>query len=376
MKITIPKNKIKNGINIIERIPAKSSNLPILNNVLIKTEGNFLTLNVTDLEIGIKHWILSKIDKEGSVVVPIKPLSLFVSFLPDKNINIQLINNSLNIECENNKTQLNTFNVDDFPLFPNINKENYITIDSKIFCDALSQVIGFVSTSNLKPEITGVYINIEKNILKIASTDGYRLGERKILIDEETKSVQNYSTILSQKTVREIINIFSGLEKKVLKIYFSENQVLVESLIDGMEHPEIHIISRLIDGTYPNYEEIIPKSHNTKVLFSKQDILNKIKTATYFSGKNSEVQLEFIPSENKVKIFSKDSEIGEYESFLSTKVDGSPIKVTFNAKFFLDGINSIKSQSIVFEIKDINSAGVLKSATDDNYIYIVMPIRS
>ena len=376
MKITIPKNKIKNGINIIERIPAKSSNLPILNNVLIKTEGNFLTLNVTDLEIGIKHWILSKIDKEGSVVVPIKPLSLFVSFLPDKNINIQLINNSLNIECENNKTQLNTFNVDDFPLFPNINKENYITIDSKIFCDALSQVIGFVSTSNLKPEITGVYINIEKNILKIASTDGYRLGERKILIDEETKSVQNYSTILSQKTVREIINIFSGLEKKVLKIYFSENQVLVESLIDGMEHPEIHIISRLIDGTYPNYEEIIPKSHNTKVLFSKQDILNKMKTATYFSGKNSEVQLEIIPSENKVKIFSKDLEIGEYESFLSTEVDGNPIKVTFNAKFFLDGINSIKSQSIVFEIKDINSAGVLKSATDDNYIYIVMPIRS
>ncbi len=374
MKIIIPKNQIQKGLSVVERIPTKSLNLLILNNVLIKTEKNFLTFSVTDLEIGIKSWILSKIEKNGETVVPIKPLLFFISLLPDKNIDIELKGNNLEIKCENNKTQLNTFNVNDFPLFPEIGRENYITIDSKLFCDALSQVINFTAISNLKPEITGVYINIQKNILKIVSTDSYRLGERKILLNNETSNnIQDHSIILSQKTAKEIINIFSILEKKELKIYFSENQVLVESLIDGIDHPEIHIISRLIDGVYPNYEEIIPKNYNTKVLFLKQDILNKIKTAGYFSGKNSEVYLDIIPNENKVKIFSKDAEIGEYESFLLTEVTGKPIKVSFNAKFFLDGINSIKSQEIVFEIKDAKSPGVLKSPNDNAYIYIVMP---
>ncbi len=376
MEIITSKNKIKNGINIIERIPTKSLNLLILNNVLIKAKKNFLTLNVTDLEIGIKYWILAKIEKEGSAVIPIKPFSFFISLLPEKNINIKLKDNSLIIESENNKTKLNTLNVNDFPLFPEINKENYITIDSDFFCDALSQIINFTSTSTLKPEITGIYFNIEKKILKIVSTDGYRLGERKIFLNNNINNIENYSTILSQKTVREIINIFSNLKKKELKIYFSENQILIESLIDGMDHPEINIISRLIDGVYPNYKEIIPKSYKTKVLFLKQDFLNKIKTANYFSGKNSEVQLEIIPNKNKIKIFSKDTEIGEYESFLLTEVEGDPIKISFNARFFLDGINSIKSQEIIFEIKDENSAGVLRSPSDDSYFYIVMPIRN
>lgn len=376
MKIIIPKNRIKKGLSIIERIPTKSLNLLILNNVLIKTEKNFLTLNVTDLEIGIRYWTLSKIDKKGEVIIPIKPLSFFISLLPEQNINIELKDNNLEIQCEDNKTQLNTFNVADFPIFPEIDKENYIIIDSKIFCDALTQVINFTATTSLKPEIMGVYISIQKNILKITATDSYRLGEKQILLDEKLINIQNYSTILSQKIVKEIINIFSNIERKELKVYFSENQVLIESLIEGIDHPEIHIISRIVDGTYPNYEEIIPKDYNTRVMFLKQDILNKIKTAGYFSGKNSEVHLDIIPSENRVKIYSKDAEIGKYESFLSTEIIGKPIKISFNAKFFLDGINSIKSQEIIFEIKDTNSAAVLRPSNDDSYLYIIMPIRN
>ncbi len=375
MKILIPINKIKKGINIVERIPIKSINLLVLNNLLISTEKNYLTLNVTDLEIGIKYWVLAKIEKEGSVVVPIKPLSYFISFLPEKNINIEKKENNLKIECDNNKTKIKTLNVDDFPLFPKINKENYIKVDSKILCDALSQIIGFISISTLKPEITGIYFEVNNNLLKIVTTDGARLGEKKIKLEENLIKSEKYSIILSSKTIKEIINIYSNLNKKTIKICFSENQVLIESLIDDINHPEINIISKLIDGVYPKYQEIIPKKWNTRVLFTKKDILNKIKTANYFSGKNSEVKIKIFPNKNNIKIFSEDSEIGEYESFLSTEIKGNPIEISFNARFFLDGINSIRSDKIIFEIENENGPGILKSPNDDSYIYIIMPIK-
>ncbi len=378
MKVTILKDKLKQGINIIEKISIKSITLPVLNNILITTEKNFLNLIATDLEIGIKWWSLAKTEKEGKIALPAKILSGFVNFLPNKPINLELKDLNLKVECENYKTIIKGINPEDFPIIPKITKEEKIELPIKSFCKSLSSVVDIASVSSTKPEISGIYFLFEKKLLTIAATDSFRLGEKKIsLINSLSK---NYSLILPQKTAKEIINIFNEKEGN-LTIYFSPNQVLFETILSETSHPEIQLSSRLVEGEYPNYQEIIPKKHDTRLIFSLDDFINQIKLASLFSGKINEIKLKINPSKNRIDFFSQNPDLGEYQSFLIAKVEGKPCEISFNYRFLLDGLLNLaalghKKSEAIFELTGLEKPGVLKLKNEDGYIYLVMPIKS
>ena len=377
MKLIILQEKLKEGIGIIERISVRSLTLSILNNVLLKTEKNFLNLVTTDLETGIKWWSLAKVEKEGALTVPTKVLSNFVNFLPNKQIALELKDLILDIECENYQTKIKGQSADEFPIIPQITEGESVLVNSQAFCQSLNTIVDIPIPSTAKPEISGIYFAFQKDFIKMTATDSFRLGEKTFFLEGQTSSSlsKEYAFILPQKAAREIVNIFGGKEGE-LRIYFSPNQVLFELPMVETPHPQIQLISRLIEGEYPNYEAIIPKKSETQVAFQRNEFLNQIKSASLFSGKINEVKLKIDPKKEKVELFSQNPDLGEYHSYLPGRIKGKELEISFNHRFLADGIGNIKSPEVVFELTGSEGPAVLKPAGDQTYLYVVMPIKA
>lgn len=373
MKVEILKENLKNGLSVVEKIVGKNLSLPILDNVLINTEDNFLSLSSTDLETAIKLWILTKIVKKGKAVVPAKFLSSFVSLLPNEKITIEEKKQGLYIECKNFKNQIQGFNPEEFPLIPEFKNLEYIEVDNKAFCQGLAQVVDVASPSQSRPEISGIYFIFSKNSIKMVATDSFRLAEKNIVLESPVK--KDVSFILPQRPAREIINILDGKEGKI-KIYFSPNQTMFEFPMKEAPHPQVQVISRLVEGEYPNYEEIIPKKFKTHVVVKRDEFLNQIKAASLFSGKINEVKIKINQQEKEIEISAQDPDIGESRSSIPAKIEGEPIEASFNHKFLIDGLLNIKSSEVVFELSKEDGPCILKPVGDISYIYVVMPIKA
>ncbi len=379
MKISILKNNLKFGLQTIERITPKSLSLPILNNVLLTTENNFLCLISTDLEMAAKYCILGKIDKPGKITIPAKIFSNLINSSYGEKIDLEVKNNTLLVTGENWKTQLNGQNVNDFPVVPTIKKEKSITVNCIPFCQGLIQIIAIVSTSQTRPEISGVYFKIRNNGIVLAATDTYRLAEKQLFFSENKEkgeTVEEYSFIVPSKIIKELIYIFGDKEGE-LEIQMSKNQI-------GFEYKQqttslkINLISRLIEGEFPNYQEIIPQKYDTEITIAKNELLeNHIRTASILSPKTNEIALDIRTDQKQIDIYSESPDMGTYGSKMQLiNCKGENIKIGFNWKFINDGLVNIKSQEIIFGLQKNEKPAIIKPVGDHTYIYIVMPMRS
>jgi len=376
MKVTILKEKLKNGISIVERVADRVVGLPILNNILINVEKNFLNLTTTDLEIGINWWSLVKTEKEGKIAVPTRVLSGFVNFLPDKPIQLELKGLNLKVDCENHQTSIKGLNPEEFPIIPKITSDENISIKSSIFCQGLGQVVDFVGYASSRPEISGIYFSFQKNLIIITATDSFRLGEKKIFINPPFEGLsKDYSFILPQRAAKEIVNIFSAKDEN-LTVYLSPNQVMFETFLPETPHPQIQLVSRLIEGEYPNYQEIVPQKYETQITLSRNDFINQVKLASLFGGKINEVKLKIDSLKNKINISSQNPDLGEHRSILNGKAEGKNCEISFNYRFLLDGLLNIKTPEVVLELNGSEKPGILRPKGDESYFYLVMPIKA
>ncbi len=372
MKLEILKENLKTGILTVEKIVGKNLSLPILNNVLLFTEDSFLVFTSTDLETAIKLWVLTKVIKSGKLVVPAKFFSSVVSTLPNEKITLLQNGQNLHIECGVVKTQIQGFNPEEFPIIPEFKNSEYLEVDSAIFCQGISQVIDVPIASQSRPEISGVYFNFSKNNIKIAATDSFRLAEKNITLEKVVK--RDYSFILPQRPARELINILEGKEG-ILKIYFSNNQVMFEFPLKEIDHPQIQITSRLIEGEYPNYTEIIPTKFKTNVVVKRDEFLNQIKAASLFSGKVNEVKISINAEKKEINIFAKSLDLGENQSSVLANIQGESVSISFNYKYLIDGLLNIKSSEVMFDVSREDGPCVLRPVGDISYLYVVMPIK-
>ena len=375
MKLSILKENFLAGLNIVNRATSKSFTLPVLNNILLSAEKNFLKLAGTDLELGIKHWSLAKIEKEGAVAVPAKFLISLISLIPDEKINLEAKNNILYLEGKNYKDQIKGTGTEEFPIIPKVESDTKIEIDSQILSQGLAQVVDTASPSQSRPEISGVYFSLTKDLFEIAATDSFRLAEKKMSLTKPSALSQKISLIVLQKTIREIINVF-GEDSGKLKIYFAPNQIMFESKMAETPHPRVQVTSRLIEGEYPNYKEIIPKDFKTQLVLQRQDFLNQVKAASLFSGKVNEVKLKIDPNQGIVEIFAQNPDLGQSKSQIKGKTKGEKIEVSFNHRFLIDGLSSIRSKEVIVELNGEEGPGVLKQIKDQTFLYVVMPIKS
>jgi DNA polymerase-3 subunit beta len=355
MQVTILTQELKKGLGFTERLTGRNLTLPVLNNILIEASSNFLKISSTDLETGVQWWGLAKTEVEGKITVPAKILAQVVNSIPEEKVELENKNDTLIIKA--NKLE----------------KDNFIEIESQILKQGLIDVVDIASQSQIRPEISGIYFVFKKELINLVATDSFRLVEKTCASKNyKTNFEEEISFIIPQKTVKEVINILDDSDKLV-KVYFSESQVLFETNLGEVDHPEINLISRQIEGNYPEYKEIIPKDFKTKIIVDRDEFIKQIKLAGLFAGKINEVK--FKVNEADFEILSQDIDLGENNSILKAKIEGEQTEVSFNYRFVLDGVSKIKEKEIQIELQGPSGAGVIKNIDSKDYIYVVMPIK-
>jgi len=365
MKLICLQEKLKKSLNITQNIIGKNLTLPILNNLLLKTEKGRLKISSTNLEIGINTWASGKVEKDGEITCPAKILSSFINSLPNKKIELETRDNILNVKCENYRASFNCLPADDFPIIPQTKQDVIFIMDSTLFRGAISQVIGLSSLSESRPEITGIFIKINKKDIKMVATDSFRLGE-KIIFEIDKKDDNSYSLIIPQRTAQELIRILNE-ESGQLSMVAENNQVFFEL-------GDTQIISRLIDGQYPDYQQIIPKNFNITAIVDREEILNNIKIAGLFSNKSGIIKI--ILQANKFEILAQDPDLGENKSQIEAETKGGPISINLNYRFLIDGLNNIKTKKIFIGFNSDSTPVIIRPINEDNYLYLIMPIKN
>lgn len=374
MKISSLQENLKQGLNFVSHIAGKNVNLPILNNVLIKTQDGKILITSTDLEIGIVATIRGKVDEEGEFTVDAKVISEYVALLPNKKIDIELKELSLEVQSDNYKTVIKGQSAEEYPLIPQVEREDFYKIDVDEFKKALSQVIFAVSVSETRMELSGVLFSFEKDKLVLAATDSFRLAEKTIGV--KTNAANDKKIIVPAKTLQEVIRILSALkkeeidaDKKEITFYITENQIL-------FCFENIELISRLIDGQYPDYKQIIPLNSETQAIVNKQELIRAVKAGSIFSKNGiNDINLDFLESKGLVVISATSGQVGENITELSASVKGKDNGVVMNYRFLLDGINNLNSENVVIEIINSSTPCLLRPEKDSSYLYVVMPIK-
>ncbi len=366
MKFTVITKNLQQGLNTVKNIVGKNLNLPILNTVLLTTKNNQINLSTTNLELGINYFLSSTNEAEGKTAVPVKIFSDFISNIKDEKIDFSLKDNILNIQSNNFKTKFICFDSKDFPLIPKIKNESLVVLPSKILKNSLSSVFDSVSLSQTRPELGGVFVNFNKNKIYFASTDSFRLTEKVI----STDSKKQVSVIIPRNTVAELIRILSDHEKDI-SISMEENQIQFSS--DNFE-----IISRLIEGRYPDYQKVIPIKSISQILFKKEDLQNNIKLAGLFSSNINDIGLRV--DKKEIVVFSKNSDRGEFNSRIKNNSNNQvedPFEVLLNYNYFVDGLKNMPSEDIVFEYTGEGAPIILKpNDSEINLTYLIMPLKT
>ena len=282
----------------------------------------------------------------------------------------------LMVDSKNHHTEIKVLNPDDFPIIPTTqNEENTIEVSTQDFCQGIGQVVGVTSQSQTRPEITGVYISFGKNTIKIVATDSFRLAEKTIPLGKENSSEHTF--ILPQKTARELVAIL-GEKPGNMKIYVSSNQITFRYEGENSpSHLHIEIVSRVIDGEYPNYQEVIPKKTETKATLDKNELINQIRAASIFANKMQEIRFTLDPKTKKAEIVSENTDLGSYSSFLQIEGEGEKATASFNWRFFLEGVSQVRADRIEIGMNGEEGAAVIKaSGGSEGYLYVLMPIKA
>jgi DNA polymerase-3 subunit beta len=367
MKLICTQENLIKALTVAEKIVGRNINLPILNNILLETDNGRLKLSSTNLEIGLNYWMRGKIEKEGSITIPAKVITNFVMNLPKKNIELEVKDDTLDLKCENYKAKIKGISAREFPIIPKVEEEPIIDLEAKEFKNAASQVISTTAVSETRPEITGIFMAVESDELILAGTDSYRLAEKKIKLKKPTN--EKNSIIIPRATINELIYII-GEEEGPLKITISQNQIL-------FNFDEVNLISRLIDGQYPDYQQIIPKSFKIKSLINTNELKNAVKIAGFFTNAQiNGIKLVLNPSANKVKVSAETGEVGASDSQIEAKIEGEPLEIVFNYKYILDALNNMFDDKVILEMNSSSSPVLIKPEKDKNYIYIIMPVKA
>jgi DNA polymerase-3 subunit beta len=370
MKIICLQENLRAALSLAERIIGKNLSLPILNNVLLKIEKGFLKISSTNLEIGLHVWVPGKVEREGEVSIRAKLLSEYINNLPEGKVTLDAKNNKLQVKSDQFKATLLGIETKEYPIIPALKeKKSYIEFQATTLQESLQQVINAASISDNRLELNGIFFRIGKMVIKIAATDTFRLAEKTItdaIIHFGIGKEEEIKCILPYRTAQELLKILEGKEK--VKMYLHENQCFFET-------ENVYLVSRLIEGDYVDYEQIIPKGFKTKIHLQKQELMNAIKLSALFSSKINDIKITTNKKNSLLEVSAKDFELGENISEVPAKIEGEDVEILFNARQLLDGLSNLKENEVTFEMNDKHQPGFLRSQAQRDYFYIIMPLN-
>lgn len=367
MKIECLRDKLTEAILKTEKVSSKNSTLPVLKCLLLNAQKGFLEIRATNLDVGVEYILPVKVQEQGVVAIPGSVLSSFlVNLGDDKPVFIETTDSGVIVSSEKTKTTFKTMDKEDFPELPHVENPIIFEIPANDFVGGLKSVWYSSATTSIKPELSSVRISKEQSgNLVFVATDGFRLAEKKVKV----VNMPDFEPILIPiKNVGELIKLLDGDNSK---IKLSIDQGLIE-IVSGSSR----IVSRTIDGNFPDYEAIIPKEFATEAKILKQDILNNLKLINLFSDNFNQINFKVVTGDKKLVISSKNKDLGDHESKIDIQVTGEDIEVFFNFKYLSDCLSSIKSESVLFGFSGKQKPILVKGVSDNDFIYIMMPMNN
>ena len=375
MRVTILQENLARGLGIVGKAVSPRSTLPVLANILIATDEGRLRLSATNLEMGITCWIPARIDEEGSTTVPARTFSDLVSTLPSDQVllKLDLQTQTLNVRGGTSTNDIKCIDSQEFPPLPVPDFEGAVQINSGDFREMIHQVVFAASSDEARPVLMGVLVQVDKDKLTMAAADGFRLSVRRAVLS--TPTAVPVSSIVPAQALKELARVATDAEEPIYMVLPKGRGQVVFRVKD------VEIVSQLIDGTFPDYQQIIPRSYKSRTLVSTSSLLKACKQAEIFAREGSNVarfniktaQGEMQPSE--VEISATSEETGKNETIVEATVDGGGLLIAFNVKFLREALEVIRTPNVALETSAPNAPGVVKPVGDDQFLHVIMPMH-
>jgi DNA polymerase-3 subunit beta len=374
MKVTVLQESLAHGLSIVSRAVSPRSTLPVLSNVLVASDEGRLRLSATNLELGITCWIGAKIEEEGSTTVPARTFVDLVGTLPQEQVNLSLATatQTLNVRCGASNTDIKCIDAQEFPPLPVPEMDGAILLNVSDFKDMIAQVIFAASVDEARPVLMGVLVTVEKDTITMAAADGFRLSVRKGTLSQPVP--QPVTAIIPARALGELARVASdGNETILMAMPKGRGQVIFRM-------KEVEVVSQLIDGTFPDYQQIIPRSYKSRTILSTPALLKACKQAEIFAREGSNVARLDIKSAGDlepgaVEISAQSEETGSNETIVAATIEGVGLLIAFNVKYMREVLEVIKSPNVALETSASNAPGVVRPVGDDAFLHVIMPMH-
>jgi DNA polymerase III subunit beta len=378
MKVTVLQENLARGLSIVSRAVSSRSTLPVLSNVLMATDEGRLRLSATNLELGITCWIGAKIEEEGSTTVPSRTFTDLVSTLTDKQVDMSLTvrTQTLNIRSAASNTDLKCIDAQEFPPIPVVDLSRGLQINVNDFKEMIQQVVFATSTDPARPILTGVLVTVKGNKITMAAADGFRLSVRKAVLSSPAEP--SITAVIPARAMSELARIISDGEQMVTMVLPPGRGQVVFHLRD------IELVSQLIEGSFPDYEQIIPRRCETRAVLSTSSFLKSVKQAEIFAREGSySARIDLHPGgelkPGQVEITGQSDETGQNQNQVEASIEGPHLLIAFNVRFLREVLEVVKTPNVALETTAETSPGVIRpvggQAEDGDFLHVIMPMH-
>ena len=375
MKATVLQENLAHGLNIVSRAVSSRSTLPVLSNILIASDEGRLRLSATNLELGITCWIAARIEQEGSTTVPARTFSDLINTLPGEQVLLSLDTNTqtLNVRGGASTNDIKCIDAQEFPPLPVPDLDGAVQLNVSDFREMIQQVAFAASTDEARPVLMGVLVQVDKDKLTMAAADGFRLSVRKATLSSPAPAP--LTAIIPARCLTELARVASDGEAPLYMVAPKGRGQVVFRVKD------VELTSQLIDGTFPDYQQIIPRKYSSSTLVSTASLLKACKQAEIFAREGSNVARLNLKSSNgqlqpsEVEISATSEETGKNETIVEATVDGSGVLIAFNVRFLREALEVIKTPNVALETSAANAPGVVRPVGNEEFLHVIMPMH-
>jgi DNA polymerase-3 subunit beta len=364
MRLQVTQQNLNRALGTVARVANTRNQLPILANVLIKTDKNRLSISATNLDIAISQYIGGKVTEDGSITVPARLMQDFISSLPDGVIELKLEDTKLHIKTDKYQSVVNGVLADDFPVMPAIQSGEQLQIPSLQLKRALQQVVFAASSDESRPVLTGILLRGEGTQLHLAATDSYRLAEKTLNVP----LAKPVDLLVPATAMHDLLRILGDIEDTVT-ITYDEQQVLFQV-------GDVELVARLLEGKYPDYQKLIPDQFGITAQIKRSELLNVTKVSSLFARESAgSITIEVDETAKQLSVHSVASQLGENTAAANGVITGNGT-ITLNSRYLLDGLGAISDDEVVFAFNGKLEPTVVRAAADSDYVHVIMPLKS
>ena len=370
MKLSVMQENLARGLQVVSRAVSTRSTLPVLNNVLLRTEDGGLKLTATNLEIGMTYWVPGKVDTGGSMTVPARLLTDIVAGLPaNERVDLELqAQETLHIQAGRFETRVKGIDAEEFPAIPTAGERPTTRVPQNVLKQALGEVTFAAATDEARPILTGVLAKFEGDKLTLAAADNYRIAVKTLTVLDP---VEETSIVVPARSLHELSRILSDTDEPVdIVLSPARNQILFH--LEGID-----LVSRLIDGQFPNYQQVLPKGFTTRAVVDRDQLLAAVRLASLIASSSANIVKLHVGKDAEIGVtVSAAADVGDNKSDVEAKVDGDGTTIAFNARYLLDVLTNVDADQFAIELNGPLSPGVFRPVSDSQYVHVVMPVKT